>query len=149
MRFFVYVGVGVFALTALFFGLHFHMRASGPPPIQLFSDDTTVRLCALATLQTRGEETYKRVLVMAFEDGEEIVRAEAAERLGYLWGDMAKAALVRLLREGGHLVRAGVVEGLRSRGGPPPLWLKRVLKDEKEPLVRALLSDWERKCVAP
>jgi len=141
--------LGVLGATVLLFVLHLHMRASGPPPSPIFSDDPLTRLLTLATLNVRGNETYRRVVEMAFEDGVEVVRAEAAEQLGYLWGEEASGVLSQLLRHGSALVRAGVVEGLRARGGPPPKWLKEALNNENSTLVRQLFSEWEKRFAAP
>ena len=149
VRFLLCVGIGVLGATLVLLGLHFYLRAGAPPPSALFSEDCMERLTALATLKTCGNEAYKQVLMMAFEDGEDLVRAEAAERLAYLWGSRAEPALKRLIHDPSVLVRAGVVEGLRGSGSPPPPWLKKALKGEKSPLVRALVAEWEKQFAAP
>ncbi|GEM_PF-5178649 len=149
MRVVLWIGIGVLCATGALFSFHLYLRGSGPPPAQLFSDDALTRLLAVANLRTNSPEAYKALLVMAFEDGVELLRAEAAERLGYLWGEDAYGALRRLIRDPSPLVRCAVVAGLSARKKPPPKWLKDALKDEKDPLVKGLYSFWERRFATP
>jgi len=149
MRVLLWTGVGVLCAAAALFGLHFYLRGSGPPPAALFSDDALTRLLAVANLRTKSPQAFEALLVMAFEDGVELLRAEATERLAYLWGKDAYAALRRLIRDPSPLVRCAVIAGLSARKEPPPKWLKDALKDEKDPLARGLYAFWERRLATP